>query len=84
MDKEYSITVTEFEHIKDILAKQYKKCLEMQMSKKEIIEAITKKMEYFRLEGFFDFYDIKGIRKNILKIIVNVCDDLYEISLTEK
>ena len=84
MFNDYSITVEEFDRIKDILAKQYKKCLDMQMPKKMILETIEKKMEYFRMEGFFDFYEIKGIRKNVLKIVVNVRDALYEIALTEE
>ena len=83
VSNEYSITVEEFERIKNILANKYQKCIELGLSKKEIEKEIEKKIQYFADEGFFEYYEIKK-SKNSIKIIVNCGLFLYEIKLSEK
>lgn len=77
----YVMSTEEFLNFKSILQNLYLKCLEQNLTKNKIKDKINKKLDYFKEEGFFNYYEIKKVNKNNIQIIINIGNELYKIEL---
>lgn len=82
MFENYEMTSYEFLNFKNKIQNIYLNEIENKLKLKEIKQKIINKLEYFKAEGFINYYEINKLNKKNLKIIFNLGNELYEINIT--
>lgn len=81
LSNNYLMTTDEFSTFKNIIIRTYNKCLQDKISAKELKSKMGNKLDYFKQEGFINYYELKKANKKEFETIVNLGNELIKISL---